>query len=213
MQFRIDLLQGQGLPKRSRPGTIALAAVPFAVPLLATGLLAGQWFSHAALMKTELAIHRQNLQHIAEHAEDLQRYEAVQQNILAARHRIKTVQDTLRLEMPLSPLLAELVQNLPPEVFFTELDIAYQPVRRKITDPKNNQVSYIQVIQRTLRLTLAAPNRPESDQAVNGYIQKLRSAPCLSSVAQEIQIQSRQEATDSQNLLLYEIRCPLIEQK
>lgn len=213
MQFRIDLLHGQGLPKRSRPGTMVLAAVPFLIPLLATGLLAGQWLNNSALIKTEASIHRQNLQHIAEHAQDLQRYEAMQQNILAARHRIKNVQDALRLELPLSPLLAELVQLLPPEVYFTELDIAYQPVRRKVTDPKTNQIASIQVIQRTLQLTLAAPNRPESDQAVNDYIQKLRSAPLLSGAAQEIQVQSRQESSDSQNLVLYEIRCPLIEQK
>jgi Tfp pilus assembly protein PilN len=192
---------------------MALAAVPFILPLLATALLAGQWLNNSVLLKTELAVHRQNLQHIAEHAEDLHRYETAQQNILAARHRIKNVQDALRFELPLSPVLAELAQTLPPEVYFTELDIDYQPVRRKQVDPKNNQVTYIQVIQRTLRLTLAAPNRPESDQAVKDYIQTLRSAPCLSGIAQEIQIQSRQEASDSQNLILYEIRCPLIEQK
>lgn len=213
MQFRIDLLRGQGLPKRSRPGTMALAAVPFLIPLLATGLLAGQWFSQKALIQTKLTIHQQNLQQITEHTKDLQWHEATQQDILNARHRIKTIQDALRLEMPLSPLMAELVQTLPPEAFFTEMDFTYQPVRRKVVDPKTNQVSYIQVIQRTLRLLLAAPNRPESDTSINDYIQKLRSAPLLSSLAQEIQIYSRQEASDSQNLILYEIRCPLIEQK
>lgn len=213
MQFRIDLLQGQGLPKRSRPGTIALAAVPFLIPLLATGLMAGQWLNQTVLLKTELAIHRQNLQHIAECAENLQDYETLQQDILTARHRIKTIQEALQLELPLSPLLLELVEALPSEVYFTEMDIAYQPVRRKITDPATNQVAYVQVIQRTLRLTLAAPNRLESDQAVNQYIQKLRTAPFLSTVAQEIQIQSRQETADDRNLILYEIRCPLTEQK
>ncbi len=213
MHFTIDLLHGQGLPKRSRPGTIALAAVPFLIPILATGLLAGQWLNQTALLNTELSIHRQNLQHIEQCAEDLRQYEKLQEDILAARHRIKLIHDALRLEMPLSPLLLELVETLPPEVYFTEMDITYQPVRRKMVDPKTNQVSYVKVIQRTLRLTLAAPNQLESDQSVNQYIHNLRTAPGLSAVAQEIQIQSRQETPDSQNLVLYEIHCPLTEQK
>jgi hypothetical protein len=214
MRFQIDLLHGQGLPKRSRPGVAVLAAVPFLIPLLASGLLAARWLHTAALLKTEQMIHQQNLQHIAEHSKDFQYYETVQEEILNARHSIKNITDSLRLEMPLSPMLLELAEALPPAVFFTELEFAYQPLRRKITDPKTNRVNYVQTIQRTLRLTLAAPNQPESDQAVNSYIQKLRSAPFLSAAVQAIQIQSRQETNlDLQNLILYEIHCPLIEQR
>ncbi len=214
MRFQIDLLHGQGLPKRSRPGVITLAAVPFLVPLLASGLLVTHGLHTAALLKTEQMIHQQNLQHIAQHSEDFQYYESVQHGILNARHSIKNIADSLRLEMPLSPMLLDLVEALPPEVFFTELEFSYQPLQSKTTDPKTNQVKYVQTVQRTLRMTLAAPNHLESDQAVNSYIQKLRSAAFLSSAVQEIRIQSRQETNlDSRNLILYEIHCPLIEQR
>lgn len=214
MRYTIDLLQGKGLPQKSRPGTIALAAVPFLIPVLASGLMAARWYHNQTLIETEQTVLRQNQQHITEHAEDLKQYEDMQKEILQARHNVKNISEALRFEMPASPLLLELVQALPPGVFLNRLDLDYQPARQKTVNPQNNAVEYKRVIQRTLRLVLAGPNRIESDQAVDAYIQTLRSSGILSQVAQEIQVTSRQETEiDEQVMILYEIRCPFIEQK
>lgn len=214
MRFTMDLLQGKGLPQRSRPGTIALAAVPFLIPVLATGLLAGRWYQGSCLIAAERAVLQQNQKDIAQYGEDLTQYETMQQNILQARHTIKNITETLAFEMPASPLLLELVETLPPTVFIHKMDLDYQPVRQKVVNPQNNQVVYQRIIQRTLRLTLAGPSQIESDQAVDAYIQSLRTGPFLSRAAKEIQITSRQETEiDKQLFILYEIRCPFIDQK
>jgi Tfp pilus assembly protein PilN len=214
MRFTIDLLQGKGLPQRSRPGTIALAAVPFLIPVLATGLLGARWYHSSSQIEAEHAVLMQNQQHIDQNAQVLREYETIQQNILEARHNIKNITDALAYEMPASPILLELVQALPPTVFVQKLDLDYQPLRQKVTNPQNNQVTFQRTIQRTLRLTLAGPNQIDTDQAVDDYIQTLRSLPFLSRVAKEIQITSRQETeVDKQILIFYEIRCPLIDQK
>lgn len=202
------------MPQKSRPGTIALAAVPFLIPLLASGLLAARWYHSQSLIETEQAVLHQNQQHIEQNLEDLQQYESMQQQILQARHDIKNITETLRFELPASPVLQELVQALPPGVILNKLDLDYTPIRRKDVNPQNNLVVYNQVVQRTLRLTLAGPNRIESDQAVDSYIQALRSSPALTRVAQEIRITAKQEMEmDKQIMVLYEIKCPLIEQK
>lgn len=214
MTFTIDLLQGQGLPQKSRPGTIALAAVPFLIPLLVSGVMAAHWYHNKSLIETEQAVLHQNQQNITLHIDDLEQYESMQKQILQARHNIKNIAETLRFEMPASPLLRELVEALPSGVFVNKLDLDYQPIRRKDINPQNNLVVYNRVIQRTLRLTLAGPNRIESDQAVDTYIQALRNSPALSQVAEEIQITSKQQMEmDKQTMVLYEIKCPLIEQK
>lgn len=214
MRFTIDLLQGKGLPQRSRPGTIALAAVPFLIPVLATGLLGARWYHSSSQIEAEHAVLMQNQQHIDQNTQVLREYETIQQNILEARHNIKNITDALAYEMPASPILLELVQALPPTVFVQKLDLDYQPLRQKVTNPQNNQVTFQRTIQRTLRLTLAGPNQIDTDQAVDDYIQTLRSLPFLSRVAKEIQITSRQETeVDKQILIFYEIRCPLIDQK
>ncbi len=213
MKFTIDLLQGKGLPQKSRPGTIALAAIPFLVPLLATGLMAGQWYYKQSLIATEQAILEQNQQYIQKHKEELELYESTQEQILGARHEIKNIQEALEFEVSLSPLLLELVETLPDEIFVTRLDFEYQPLRRKAVNPANNMTVYQRVIRRTLRMILAGPNQIETDQAVDAYIQTLRSSPALSQVAEKIQITSRQETEiDKKILLVYEIKCPLIEQ-
>lgn len=214
MRFTMDLLQGKGLPQRSRPGTIALAAVPFLIPVLVTGFLAARWYQGSCLIAAERAVLHQNQKDITQYAEDLAQYETMQQNILQARHNIKNITDALAFEMPASPLLLELVEALPPAVFIQKMDLDYQPVRQKIVNPQNNQVTYQRTIQRTLRLTLAGPSQIESDQAVDAYIQSLRTGPFLSQAAKEIQITSRQETEiDKQLFILYEIRCPFIDQK
>jgi Tfp pilus assembly protein PilN len=214
MSFTIDLLQGKGLPQRSRPGTIALAAVPFLIPVLASGLLAARWYHHSTLIAAERAVLLQNQQHIDHNTQVLREYETVQQKILEARHNIKNITDALAYEMPASPILLELVQALPPTVFMQKLDLDYQPLRQKVVNPQSNQVTYQRTIQRTLRLTLAGPNQIDTDQAVDNYIQTLRSLPFLSRAAKEIQITSRQETeVDKQIFIFYEIRCPLIDQK
>jgi hypothetical protein len=214
MNFKIDLLHGKGLPQKSRPGIIALAVVPFLIPVLVTGFLSARWYQGSTLIAAERTVQIQNQQHIDLNASALQEYEAIQQDILHARHKIKNISDALAYEMPVSPILLELVQSLPPTVTLQKLDLDYQPLRQKVVDPQNNQVVFVRTIQRTLRLTLAGPNQIDTDQAVDGYIQALRSAPFLSRTAKEIKITSRQETeTDKQILILYEIRCPLIDQK
>ena len=108
---------------------------------------------------------------------------------------------------------AELVEALPGGVFFTKLELDYQPVRRKTVNPENNQATQKRVIQRTLRLVIAGPNHIQSDQAVDEYIQALRVCEFLSQVAEEIQITSRQESElNERTVILYEIECPFIEQ-
>ena len=82
MRFAIDLLNGQGLPQKSRPGTIALAAVPFLIPVLISGVLATGWYHNRSLIETEEAVLQQNQEHIDRHGEDLKQYEQAQKNIL-----------------------------------------------------------------------------------------------------------------------------------
>ena len=144
----------------------------------------------------------------------MKQYEQLQKKILQARHNKKNITDALVYEMPASPLLQELVVSLPAGVVMNKMELDYQPVRRKVVNPDNNQVVYKQVIERTLKLTLAGPKQIESDQAVDKYIQTLRSCAFLARVAQEVRIISRQEMEiDNQTMALYEIECPLIEQK
>ena len=214
MRFTIDLLQGRGMPQKSRPGTMALAVVPFLIPMLTSGLLAAHWIHNRTLIQTEQAVLRQNQQNITRNAEDLRQYETLQKKILDARHNIKNINDALGFEMTASPLLMELVQALPSGVFLNKLELEYQPIRRKFTNPQNNMAEYKQVIQRSLRLVVAGPSQIESDQAVDAYIQALRTCPALGTAAKEIQITSRQESElDGKTMVLYEIKCPFIEQQ
>ena len=55
--FTIDLLKGQGIPVKSRPETIAIAAVAFAVPVIIAIVILG-YYLHSGII---LSIQKQGV--------------------------------------------------------------------------------------------------------------------------------------------------------
>ena len=212
--YTIDLLQGRGLPPRSRPGKVALALVPVLIPLLAGILMAASWKQTGTLIAAESQRLAQEAVQIDRRRPDLDTYRLIQQKTLEARHRLQGINKMLTTELPVSPILLELVRSLPDTIFFQDIELKFKPEIRQIQDRKTRKQQSFRVVQRDLMLHLVGPSRIESDQAVDGYIQALRANPVLSGIVREIRIVSRQPGKlDDRDQVFYQIDCQLKEQK
>lgn len=212
--YTIDLLQGSGLPLKSRPGRMALALVPVLIPLMAGVLTAGNWMHRETLIKAEQSRVESNDEQLQRFRQDLETYRFRQVRILDAQHRLKVVNKLLTTELAVSPLVLELVRTLPDSVFFQEFELEYLPKYEQKQGEKKGEQRIVRRVRRTLRLSLIGPNLIESDQAVNQYIQDLRNNPALSEALYEVRIVSREPGSnDDMNQVLYSIECQLKEQE
>lgn len=214
MKYTIDLLQGQGLPPQSRPAMVALAVVPLLIPVLATVAMAACWKHNACLIETKQAVAAQHQDQIQRNQEQLDQFLAAQKQILEKKHQVTQIAKSLKTEIQISPLLFNLIQDLPQSLMLIKMDLEYNPIRRKVTDPKSGNVSFQSIIQRNLKLIVAGADNAQVDELVNSYIQTLRKSEFLRDHAQEIRIAAReQDELNEKPIIQYTIECQFKEQK
>lgn len=211
--YTIDLLQGGGLPLRSRPGKVALMLIPMLIPFFAGGLIAATWQHREAVIKTEVAAVEHDKEQLKRFQQDLDTYKIRKKQILDLQHRLRAVNGMLETEMTVSPILLELVRTLPETVYFQDVELEYKPESKREKDKETKKKTYIRIVQRSLNLTLAGPGRIESDQAVDRYISDLRENDTLKNLISEIGIVSRYTGRiDDQEQVFFKIECQLKEQ-
>jgi len=212
--FTIDLLKGQGLPRKSQPVVIALAAIPFLIPVLAAIATAACWqFNHHEIASKKSVID-DNLKKVAECQADLDTYAQTQRKIAEINQQFGEVAKALNLRIQATPLLTDIVAAIPDLLILTELKMPRSDLQEKVTDEKTQNLTYVKVVQRKIILSVAGLSNPSTDQSVQTYIQSLRQSAAISRAAQDIGIAARKALTiDGQSMAVYEIECVLKEQK
>ncbi len=214
MMFTIDLLKGQGLPRKSRPIVIALAAVPLLIPVLAVFATAACWQFNYQEIASKKSIINDNLKKVAECQADLDAYMQTQRKITEIHQQFGDVARALNFRIQATPLLTDMVAAIPDSLILTGLEMPRSDLRKKVADEKTQNVTYQTVVQRKIKLSVAGPSNPSTDQSVQTYIQSLRQSAAISRVAQDIGIAARKAAQiDDQPMSIYEIECMLKEQK
>lgn len=214
MMFTIDLLKGQGLPRKSQPIVIALAVVPFLIPVLGAVAMAACWQLNHHEIDSKKSIIDDNLKKVAECQADLDTYAQTQRKIAEIHQQFGDVARALNFRLQATPLLTEVVAAIPDSLILTGLKMPRADLRKKVTDEKTQNVTYETVVQRKLVLSVAGLSNPATDQSVQTYIQSLRQSAAISQAAQDISIAARKAAQiDNQSMAVYEIECVLKEQK
>lgn len=212
--FTIDLLKGKGLPVKSRPIVVAIAAVPLLIPLMATAVMAVCCLQNRAMIQARQNIIQDNQQKITAFADDLKHYRDVNKQAFDIQSRLDDVNKALSYRIQTTPLLVQLTENLPDNLTVTKLDLTRADQRKKETDDKTGNSRYVTCVQRKLKLVVGGTTNANTDQSAEQYVQSLRNSKSLSGWFGDIQIVSRSNGTiDKQNCAFYEIECNLKEQK
>jgi len=204
--IQIDLLKGEGLPRKSHPRRILLFGLFMLLPAMAGIFLMGQYLAN----KTSLHSLRVKMASRDEIPPELA---AIQQFLSNAQteHKIldsslSEVKKTLDYHMQWSPVLVALVESLPEEVTIDSLELKRSQIRHKIPLKTNPSLTEeITLYQYTLQIVAYSESGSE---AIQKYLMQLRNSEALVSNIENIQLVSQKSVSAGKtDQIHYELEC------
>jgi len=211
--FTIDLFKGRRLPPRSKPVFVALAMIPFAIPVIGTIVLAAHCQYTSAMIYNQRQVISDNQQKIDRFAGDIEQYNRINKQIIAARGQLQSVSAAMKYRIQTTDLMVELSKALPDKLVLSKLDLTRDEERRKETDEKSGNVKYVTVVRRKLKLTVGGFDSGDTNQQSHQYIQNIRASKILGEAFLDVRITARNEGDiDNRPAAFYEIECTLKNQ-
>jgi len=213
--FTIDLLKGAGVPIKNSPGTVALKALPFVLPLVVAVYLVGSF----QINRTVIAMERSGIDKmqdkLAEYSADIQQ---VRQWNTAAEQTQKNLAEVTRglgRHVQWSQTLQALVEQLPESVGLKEIKLSRTTTRKKVADSKDAKKEVNKtVIHRVLTLQVYGEPSLETDEAVQQYLNRLGQAPALRQRMKDIRIVSQQsDKLNGKPVTIHTIECEIQPQE
>jgi Tfp pilus assembly protein PilN len=206
--FTIDLLKGQGIPAKSRPEGIAIAAATLAVPVIIAIVMFGLYLRNKIIIsvqKQAIANYETKIGGLSD-AVELQKSFENEKNAISGC--LSEVSASLGRHTQWSPVLATLVKNMPDSVVMTELEVKQSSVKRKVPkkdDPE--KMIDISVPVRTLRIKVCGSPQSDCDKAVRDFRERLRSSTLLGPKLENIRVSQRLGTLESREVVSYQIEC------
>jgi hypothetical protein len=206
--YAIDLLKGEGIPFRSRPGCIAFASTVVIVPLITAILVVGVHLDR----QVTISIQKENLSKVQRvlgtltDAMDKKRVmEARQASATALLGQIKTV---LTRHAQWSGVLATVVENLPEALVLTRLEAKQDLVRRKIPSKDDPKASVeVTVPAPTLAIGVCGYDGNVTYRAVRDLQDRLRASPLLGPRLDAVMVSQESGVLDGADVVSYELSC------
>jgi Tfp pilus assembly protein PilN len=206
--FTIDLLNGQGIPIKSRPGGVAIAAVTFAVPFLVAMAMFGFYLSNkiaVSVKKQEIVNYEKHINTLSDAVELQKSFENEKNNMNSC---LSEALSSIGKHTQWSPVLVTVVKNMPDSMVLTKIEVKQHSVKRKVPkkdDPKNTVD--ISVPVKTLQISVSGRPQTNNDEAVKDFMDRLRSSASLAPNLENIKISQKSDTLDGQNVVSYEIDC------
>jgi len=204
--FTVDLLKGQGLPIKSRPEGIATAVVAFAVPIIIAIVMLSSYLSNIILISTQnqrIVNYQTKIDKFSD-ALQLQRTFEKQKELINTG--LSEVSSSLGRHTQWSPVLVELVQNMPDSMVLTQLDVKQNSVKKQV--PKKNDpetMINIDVPVRTLHMSISGSPQSDWDKEVRDFQDRLRRSTLLGPKLENIKVAQEMDTLDGRDVVSYEI--------
>jgi len=208
--FTIDLLNGQAIPLKSKPGSLAIIAVTVVIPVaVAIGML-GFYMQNkivVSMKKQEINKCQAEIDKLSD-AVGIQK--SLEQKKIAYGGYLSEVKTSIKKHTQWSPVLTTLMENIPDSVVLTSLAVNQSSVKRKAPKKDNpNQMVEIDVLVRTLRLSVSGGPESNCDEAVRDFRDRLRDSALLGPKLENIEVSQKSETQEGHNVVSYEISCVL----
>ncbi len=206
--FTIDLLKGEGIPAKSRPKDIAIASVMIVVPTIIAIVMLGLYLRNKitiSIQKKEIVRCEGEINKLSD-AVKAQKSLVEEQNIVS--NCILEVRSSFGRHTQWSPILAEVVKNMPYSVALTSLGVKQHSAKKKV--PKEGdaeKMADIQVLIRTLHMSAYGSAQSNCDEAVKEFRDRLMSSPFLGPKLENITVSQKYGIIDGQDTASYEIDC------
>jgi len=206
--FTIDLLKGQGIPMKSRPGGIAISAVAVAVPvIIAVAMLGIYLHSRIIISVDNRDIARQEAE-IDKLSDLIKQLEGLEKEKAACNGYLSEVKSSIGRYTPWSPVLATVVENMPRTVILTGLEVNQRSIKQKT--PKKDDPSKtvdVDVPVRTLSMKVYTGAQSNGDELVKDFQSRLRSSAFLGPRLETITVAQETVTLDKQDVVMYQVNC------
>ena len=206
--FEIDLLQGQGVPMKSRPEGIAIVAVTFVVPIIVAIVIFGAYLRN----RVTISIQKKGIDNyqvkIEELADALKMQKSFEREKSAIKSSLAEVDSALVRHTQWSPVLVEVVKNMPDSVVLTSLNVMQHFT--KITVPKKSdpeKTVEVRVPVRTLRMSINADPQSNSDRVVKDFRDSLRASTVIGPKLEDLRVSQQVDTFLGREVISYEIDC------
>jgi len=206
--FTIDLLKGQCIPAKSRPGSIAIVGATFAVPIIIAIVMFGFYLSNIiniSVQKQEIVKYEKRIDKLSDSIE-MQKLFEKEKNVISSC--LTEVSSSIAKHTQWSPILRTLVENLPDSVVLTSLEVKQRFIKRKVPrkdDPE--KMTSISVPVRTLHVSVYGSPQTNHDKAVRDFGARLRSSALLGPKLEDIRVSQGFDTLQNQDVVSYEINC------
>jgi Tfp pilus assembly protein PilN len=206
--FTIDLLKGQAIPLKSKPGSLAVIAVTVAIPVIAAmGMVT--FYRHNKIivsMKQQEVVKCQA--EIDELSDAVELHRQLEQKKITYSSALSEVKSSIKRHAQWSPVLTALIENIPDSVVLTSLELEHNFVKMKVPkkdNPKEKVETDVPV--RTLRLNVYGGHQTNIDGAIRDFRDGLRNSAFLGPKLDDIRVSKESETQQGQNVVSYEMSC------
>lgn len=208
LMFTIDLLNGQGLPLKTRPGGVVIVTVAAVAPvLLAIGMVGFYLHNRVILSLTECEIVR-NEARIDKFSGALEQREALMKEKITYGSCLSEVNSSVKNYMQWSPILTTVVEHMPTSVVLTSLEVKCNVIKKKVPDKDDpEEMKEIEVPVRVLHLQVRGGPQCNCDEDVREFQDHLRTSALLGSMLDNIRVSRDSEKINGRDVFSYEITC------
>jgi hypothetical protein len=206
--FTIDLLNGQAVPLKSRPGGIAIVAVTAAIPIIAVIATLGVYLQNniiVSIMEREESRWDERIDKLSgavEWKRLIDKEQAVYNKCLTE------VRSSISRHTQWSLVLLTLIENMPDSVILTGLDIQKRSNKKMVPKKDNpDEMTEIDIPSRTLLIRVRGSSEHNCVQEVKEFGDRLRSSDYLGPKLENITYSQEFDTIDGEEIAFHEIRC------
>ena len=208
MIFKIDLLNGQAIPLKSKPGGLAVVVVTAVIPLtVAMGMFSLYLHDNIAVTVKQKEIAKYDAE-AGRLSDAVKLQKALEKEKTTYKDSLSDVRSSIKRHTQWSPILTTLIENMPDSVVLTSIEVEHNSVKKKVPkkeDPK--RMVEVDVLARTLRLTVSGGSQRNCDEAVREFRDRLRASPLLGPKLENIAVAQQSETRQGRDVVSYEINC------
>jgi hypothetical protein len=206
--FTIDLLKGQGIPIKSRPCGVAIAAMVFAVPIFVAMVMLGFYLGDRIVISTKkqaIVNYERYINKLSDAVKLQESFEKEKSNI---NNCLSEALSSADRHTQWSPILATVVENMPDSMVLTRLEVKQRPANKKVPQKDDpNKMIDVSVPASTLQMSVSGRSQANNDKAVKDFKDRLRLSALLAPKLEDIIVSQKSDTFEGQDVVSYEIDC------
>ncbi len=206
--FTIDLLKGQAIPIKSKPGGIAVMAGAIAIPVVTVILLVNSYLTGSVA----LAVGKQQIVSYSNQTEKLTDAVAMQKLFAEEKNAqygcLSAVSANIGRHMQWTPILVTVVESMPDTMVITALEVKRESVRIPI--PKKDDPTKMvdtSVIVKKMLISVTGDRSKNHNESVKRFCELMRNSEVLGPMIDKISVNQKNKKNKGKEELSYEIDC------